>query len=86
MMPSQKTKYVPHKVLRDGAVYLGLAGSENVLMVRVAVNKVNLLLDEKGQEVKGPDGMPMFMIQTSPVVTVLTKDEWNTRKGMTDLD
>ena len=86
MMPPPKTKYVPHKVLREGTVYLGLAGSDNVLMIRVVVGKVNVLVDQNGQELKQPDGTPMYMVQTSPVITVLTKEEWNLRKEMQDLE
>jgi hypothetical protein len=84
--PGTKTKYVPHKVIRDGAVYLGLAGSDNVLMIRTVVNKVSALVDSAGQELKGPDGMPLYLIQSQPVITTLTKDEWNRKKEMVDLD
>ncbi len=84
--PGAKTKYVPHKVLRDGVVYISLAGSDSVLMVRTVISKVNMLVNENGHEVMGPDGNPLFNIQVTPVATFLTKEEWNARKQMEDLE
>ena len=84
VMQSQppKTKYVPHKTLVHGSSFIAMADSDCVLEVHIDVNKVNRVLDEKGSPAVLFDGRPIYSWESSNRATILTKEEWLTRKQL----
>jgi hypothetical protein len=80
-----KKKYVPHKVLREGAIYFSVADSQYVLALRPVIAKVSRVLDDNGNPATAPDGTPQYWVEWNQVITTLTKEEWNVHKQMEDM-
>jgi len=82
--PSPKKKYVPHKVLREGSVFMSVADSDYVIVLRPVITKVSRVYDDQGRPANNPDGSPQYWVEWNNPVTTLSKEEWKVHKETED--
>ncbi len=72
-------KYIPHRILHQGSLYLALDGVDDVLKINVTVTKVNKLIKDD-QPFILPTGSRGYEITHKANITTLTKEEWIVEK------
>ncbi len=78
-------RYVPHKVLKESALYLAVGDDSGIVLeIKTVVMKVNRVYSLDGKPASNPDGTPQYSWQTQIFLTALTKAEYDVRKKMDD--
>jgi len=72
-------RYIPHRVLHDGAIYLALDGVTDVLKISVIPTKVSVRMKD-GKPFILKNGEPAYSLQNTLNVVRLTKEEWVVEK------
>jgi len=81
--PLSRQKYTPHKTLDEGWTYVSIPDDDSIIAVKIAVTKVMKLLDESGNPAKDPNtGLPSYVFQSTNVVKVLSKEEYDVEKKL----
>lgn len=75
-----KTKFVNHKLLKEGWSYFAVSDSDFVIGLKVDLVKVGRVLNEKSEAFTYPDGSPLYLQQHNVAVVVLSKEEWTAKK------
>jgi len=86
MQAAPKSKFVPHKVLKEGWTYFTVSDSDYVIGVKASVTKVMRIEGPDGSPAVGPDGAPVYAFNTTNVVKSLSKDEWRVLKQQDSLE
>lgn len=77
-------KFTPHKTLHEGWTYVSIPDDNVIIGVKIAVTKVMKLFNQDGSAMKDPNQNPAYAFQSTNVVRVLTKEEYDEIKK-TDL-
>ena len=76
-----RQRYTPHKTMREGWTYVSVPDDDAIIAVKVAITKVMKLLGDRDEPiVDNATGLPSYIFQSTNVVKVLTKDEYNVEK------
>lgn len=75
-----KQRYTPHSTLEEGWTYISIPDDDLVIGVRVAVTKVMKIFNADGNPAKDPTGTPLYTFQSTNVVRILTREEYEVEK------
>jgi|GEM_PF-5782341 len=76
-----KQEFVPHEELQEGWTYVSIPEDDAIIGVKIAITKVLKLVGPDGKPVKDPFGNNAYSIQSSNLVKLLTREEYNAIKG-----
>jgi hypothetical protein len=79
--PGFKQVFVPHKDLEEGWNYVSIQEDDVIIGVKIVITKVLKLVGPDGAPLKDPTGNNMYSFQSSNVVKLLTREEYNATKG-----
>jgi hypothetical protein len=79
--PGTKQVFVPHKDMEQGETYIFIPEDDIIIGVRIAVTKVSKLVNPDNTPVKDTSGNNAYTFQTSNIVRLLTREEYNAIKG-----
>jgi hypothetical protein len=72
--------FTPHNTLEEGWTYISIPDDDVIIGVRVAVTKVMKLIGPDGNPSKDATGSPAYTFQSTNIVRILTREEYNTEK------
>ena len=81
-IPQPKGRFMPHKELQEGWTYISVPEDSVVIGVKVTITKVMKLLDADDKPLRDPTGNYAYSFQSSNVVKVLSKEEYNVIRGL----
>ncbi len=73
---------MPHKELQEGWTYISIPEDNVVIGVKVTITKVMKLLDADDKPLRDATGNYAYSFQSSNVVKVLSKEEYNVISGL----
>jgi len=73
---SQK-KFLTHKTLSEGWTYISTSDN-TIIGVKVAITKVSRLETTDGTPIKDPAGNGIYEFQSTNIVKILNREEWET--------
>jgi hypothetical protein len=79
--PGTREVFVPHKELEEGWTYISIPEDDAIIGVRIAVTKVLKLVGPDNAPLKDTTGSNAYTFQSTNIVRLLTKEEYNTIKG-----
>lgn len=80
--PAQvKPKFTPHKELQEGWTYISIPEDNVIIGVKISVTKVMKLFDVNDRPVKDATGNFVYSFQSSNIVKLLNKEEYELVKG-----
>ncbi len=70
-------KFVTHKTLSEGWTYISTSDN-TIIGVKVSITKVSRLETTDGTPVKDPAGNGIYEFQSTNIVKILNREEWET--------
>ena len=72
-------RYIPHRVIHDGATYIALDGTDDVLKISIIPSKVTVKIKD-GKPFIHTNGEPAYGLKNTLSIVRLTKEEWVVEK------
>ncbi len=74
---SPQKKFLTHKTLSEGWTYISTSDN-TIIGVKVSITKVSRLETTDGTPVKDPAGNGIYEFQSTNIVKILNREEWET--------